>query len=163
MINIESENVRTKKYREDFGHKFENNLARALKEDLSDVVEEVELATPYEDQVEKVDFWIKFRNIDDPVALQVTFTSSDRRIAEKQDDIGKKSLVRKENRPDSLIKTTRNCHRVLAAYEKARVKAGVIDRRMQADTIRQILAGLPNHSRVFYIKAMQEAMKRGNN
>lgn len=160
MINIESENKIMKNYAEDFGHKFEGNLAIALKNNLSNVVEEVELATPYEDQIEKVDLWVKFRYIEDPVAVQVTFTSSEKRRAEKEVNIKEKFLVKKENRPNALIKARGNCYRVLAAYEKVKAKTGVIDQRMQADTLRQILAGLPNQSRAFYMKAIEEGMKK---
>jgi hypothetical protein len=162
-MGLESESLHTKNYPEDFGHKFETNLARALKEDLTDVIEEVERATPHEDQVEKVDLWIKFRNVEDPVALQVTFTSNEERIVAKEREIENKPLVKKENRPDSLIKAKRNCHRILATYEKERAATGVVDRGMQAETIRQILAGLPNHSRVYYMKAIQDAMKKNDN
>lgn len=159
MINIEN-NRGIKNYTEDFGHKFEGNLAMALKNNLSDVFEEVELATPHEDQFKQVDLWVKFRNIDDPVAVQVTFSSSEDRLAKKRENAKERSLVKKDDRSDVLIKARGNCYRVLAAYEKARAKTGIIDQRMQADTLRQILAGLPNHSRVLYMKAIEQGMKK---
>jgi hypothetical protein len=93
------------KYDEDFGHQFERNLADALKNELSDIVEETEIATPEEDQKQKVDVWVKFRGISDPVGLQVTFTSNEDRKVEKEKTIKANSLVRKEERSDALIKT----------------------------------------------------------
>ena len=160
MSKIEDKDHGVRKYSEDFGHEFEGNLARALKNNLSDVIEEVELATPREDQIEKVDLWVKFRDIDDPVAVQVTFTSSEERLTNKEKDVKGRFLVRKEKRSDALIKAKGNCHRVLATYEKVKARTGVIDQRMQADTLRQILAGLPSHSRAFYVKTIEERMKK---
>lgn len=162
MNMLETQNERIGNYKRDFGHKFEENLAMTLKNELGDLVEETEMATPKEDQVDKVDVWVKFWGIPDPVALQVTFTSNESRMTQKEKSIATSPLAKKEDREDSLIKVpgTRSSNRVLVYFDKNRIQAGKIDRRMLADTFRQIMDGLPSHSRALFLKTIGERMKK---
>jgi hypothetical protein len=149
-------------YEENYGHKFERNLAAALKKNLPEIVEETEMATSEEDKDKKrrTDIWVKFWGIEDPIALQVTFTSSKKRMSEKEEDVLKNPLVKKEERPDALIQAPRSCNKVLVSFDQNQVKTEIIDERMLAIALRQIMAGLPNQSKMLFIKIIGDRMKK---
>ncbi|OGI25408.1 MAG: hypothetical protein A3J76_04195 [Candidatus Moranbacteria bacterium RBG_13_45_13] len=171
MSNIEDKNQQVAgqgasqnfpKYEKNFGHQFEENLASALKEKLSEIVEETELATSDEDtsRERKTDIWVKFWGIDDPIALQITFTTSNKRMDEKEEDVLKNPLVKKEKRTDALIQAPRSCNKVLVSFDKKQVQTGMINEGMLASALRQIMAGLPNQSKMLFIKTAGERMKK---
>jgi|GEM_PF-2624059 hypothetical protein len=151
-------------YKENYGHQFERKLAVALKEGLPEIVEETEMATSEEDKNKKqrTDIWVKFWGIDDPIAVQVTFSSNKEKMKEKKEDVQKNPLVRKDKRPDALFQPVGNrlCNKVLVSFDMQRVKTEIIGARMLADTLRQIMAGLPSQSKAIFIKTVGERMKK---
>jgi hypothetical protein len=160
QISNQGTPVNLPKYEEDFGHQFERNLASALRNKLGEIIEETEMATPEEDQKQKVDVWVKFWGIEDPIALQVTFTSNKERMDKKDKDISQNPIIKKKERNDALIKAPRSSDLVLVSFDKSQVKSGKIDERLLADTLRQIMAGLPSHSKAFFLKKIGEKMEK---
>lgn len=144
-----------KKYPEDFGKKAELIIIEALKNNLPKIIEEVEMGTEYEDKIGKIDFWIKFRGIDEPIAIQFTFTHSAQKMTEKIKNLPQ--FAKKEQRNNSLIKWDKNAELILIACDKANIarawknfeeKSGreinikpsdKIDSKIMIDILRQVL------------------------
>lgn len=144
----------------DYGHQFEEDLALALKEQLTEVVEETELATRTEDRMQKVDFWLKLSEVENPIAVQVSFTTSGERYSEKERHVKRKPYARKEERNDSLINTDKWSDKVLVIHDKNRAKNGEIDSMMVKNTLNQIFQGLPQQTRGVIITKLGDRIKK---
>ena len=85
---------------ESFGHQTESFVAESLV-DLP-TIEAVEMATEQEDLAEKVDFWVKFKDWDAPVGVQLSLSQNPERMARKINDFPMR--VTKHDTPESRIK-----------------------------------------------------------
>lgn len=93
-------------YPEDFGHLAESIMADALARAAGSIIEKVEKGTPNEDIRKKVDFWVKLREIDEPIGVQFTCSKNLDKIQDKKDflRINMKNAARKDFRPEAEIK-----------------------------------------------------------
>lgn len=183
-MNLMEENIqnqgsqiqRITEYPEDFGKKSELIIARALKKRFSPLVKETETATPYEDQREATDIWVDLGDAG-VIAVQLTFSDSPQKLQQKREQIKKKQFAKKEERPDALIKYTKNAHLVLAEFEKTDISDAysAYERKMsQGDAAKpedfvkdrtlmhimgQIINELPSQSKKI-VASQMEKMKR---
>ncbi len=166
----------TREYPEDFGKKSEAIIANALKRRFSPLIKKTEKATPYEDQREGTDIWIDFGEAG-VVAVQLTFTDSEKELQEKIKKIRLRPLAKKQERPDALINYTRNAHLVLAKYNKndiaaasklyeEKIKKGenvsmeeLVSDKVLLGIMGQIINGLPGQTKATVAKEMAK-MKR---
>lgn len=124
MLNEQTTNIRKNlpEYEEDFGHVAEAIIRESIGKKAGMFVEKVERGTKEEDIRKKVDFWIKFVGIEEPLGIQYTISDKEDNIQEKLDFLrGRKFLVKKEKRPDSEIDWSGNANVVLVRGNKQRM------------------------------------------
>ena len=91
-------------YKKDFGHIAEDIIMEALEKSAGLIIEKVEKATEREDKEERVDFWIKFRGVEEPIGIQYSITANEDKLQEKEDISRYKDYkATKDNRGDALI------------------------------------------------------------
>lgn len=106
-------------YEEKFGHLAEKIIRTAVgKRDA--VVEAVEAGTKIDDQIGKVDFWMKLIGMEDPLAVQ--YTTNPKKYEEKKALLkSRNNLVKKEKRPDAEIEWDGNANVVVILGDHAKM------------------------------------------
>lgn len=121
-------------YEENFGHIAEAIIRDSIKEKAVLFVEKVEKGTKPEDYRMKVDFWIKFVGIEEPLGIQYTVSSNEDKIQEKLDFLRSRNfLAKKEKRTDAEINWSGNANVVLVRGNK--LKMAKIDRESREKNI----------------------------
>jgi|SRR3989338_3954670 len=121
-------------YEENFGHVAEVIIRDSIREKAILFVEKVEKGTKPEDYRMKVDFWIKFVGIEEPLGIQYTVSSNEDKIQEKLDFLRSRNfLAKKEKRPDAEINWSGNANVVLVRGNK--LKMGKIDRESREKNV----------------------------
>lgn len=109
-------------YEENFGHIAEAIIRDSIGKKAGMLVEKVEKGTKAEDIREKVDFWIKFREIDEPLGIQYTCSNNENKIQDKRDFLRKAdNIVKKEEKPDAEIKWSGNANVILVRGNMAKL------------------------------------------
>lgn len=89
-------------YEEKFGHLAEKIIREAV-DKKGIIVEKVDKGTKFEDCDQKVDFWIKFVELEEPIGIQ--FTTNPKKYTEKKDFLrGRNFIARKVEQEGAQIK-----------------------------------------------------------
>lgn len=112
-------NKRLPKYEKDFGNEEAEMMIVDILRSKGVVVEKIERGTKSEDCVEKVDFWIKFYGIAEPLGIQLTISDNEDKIQDKIDALRKKNwIATKEERKDGEIDWVGKANVVLLRIKK---------------------------------------------
>jgi hypothetical protein len=122
----DSENYEKKKmpqYDEDFGHLAEQIIRGSIERKANLIVEKVEKGTKEEDKRRKVDFWIKFYDLEQPIGIQYTVSDNEKKIAEKKNFLKNiiHNIARKEKKPDAEINWSGNATVILVQGDKRKM------------------------------------------
>jgi len=106
-------------YEEKFGHLAEEIIRTAVGKREA-VVEKVEAGTKIDDQIGKVDFWMKLLPTEDPLAIQ--YTTNPQKYEEKKALLkSRNNLVKKEKRPGAEIEWDGNANVVVILGDHAKM------------------------------------------
>ena len=123
--NISSSDQSDKKlpdYDETFGHIAEDIIRDSIGKRAGLFVEKVEKGTKVEDQRRKVDFWVKFAGIEEPLGIQYTVSSNENKIREKKEFLRSINFIaKKEKRPDAEINWSGKANLVLVRGNKIKM------------------------------------------
>lgn len=109
-------------YEETFGHVAEDLIRGSIGKKAGLFIESVEKGTRTEDYRRKVDFWIKFASIEEPLGIQYTVSSNENKIREKKEFLRSINFVaKKEKRPDAEISWYGNANLVLVRGNKIKM------------------------------------------
>ncbi len=109
-------------YEENFGHMAEAIIRSSIGKKAGLFVEKVETGTKPEDYREKVDFWIKFVGIEEPLGIQYTVSDNEDKVQEKLEFLrSRKFLAKKEKRSDSEIDWSGTANVVLVRGNKLKM------------------------------------------
>lgn len=163
-------------YDETFGNVAEDIIRGSIGKKAALIVEKVEKGTKPEDYRGKVDFWIKFAGIEQPVGIQYTISDNEVKIKEKLDFLRSVSnIAKKEKRSDSEIDWAGNANVVLIRGDKRKMarcweesqKTGVnqaelIDETFLKNFFRQVFVAIGEINpalRAILYNAMERAVK----
>lgn len=108
-------------YEKDFGHIAEEMIVDALNK-KGRIVEIAQLGSEVDDRVGKVDIWIKFQGIEDPLGIQYTISTNEEEIKDKIKTLKENRwMAKKEARNDSAIKYSGNTNVVLVRGDKIKM------------------------------------------
>lgn len=115
---------RLPEYEDDFGHVAERIIRESLKnkEKVKLIVDKIEPGLKTEDIKEKVDFWIKFKYIDEPLGIQYTCSDSEKKIKNKREELTARNwIAKKEKRENPEINWVGNANVVLVRGDKIKL------------------------------------------
>lgn len=111
-------------YESNFGNEVEELIANTLYQ-KGRIVEDFELGSKgsgVDDKIGKVDIWIKFECMDDPLGIQFTMSNNEKEIEKKIQTLKEnKWMAKKEARDDSVIKWSGNANVVLVRSDKIKI------------------------------------------
>lgn len=163
-------------YDETFGHVAEDIIRSSIGKKAALIVEKVEKGTKPEDYRGKVDFWIKFVGIEQPIGIQYTISDNKTKIKEKLDFLRSvNNMAKKEKHPDAEIDWSGNANVILIKGDKKKMahcweesqKTGVspaelVDETFLKDFFRQVFVVIgeinPPLKTILY-NAMERAVK----
>lgn len=108
-------------YEKDYGHKAEDVVIFALKNE-GNFVEEIEKGTKTDDLRKKVDIWVKFYLIAEPLGIQLTISDNEDKIQDKKDVLEKRGWkAKKEKTEGSKIDWVGNVNVIMVRLNKKEV------------------------------------------
>lgn len=106
-------------YEEKFGHLAEKIIRSAIGKREA-VVEKVEAGTKIDDQIGKVDFWMKLIGMEDPLGIQ--YTTNPEKYEEKKKLLrSRNNLAKKEKRPGAEIEWEGNANVIVILGDHAKM------------------------------------------
>lgn len=109
-------------YEKNFGHVAEDIIRDFVGKKAGLIVENIEKGTDEEDIKKKVDFWIKFHEIEAPIGIQYTCSDNEDLVQDKMDYLRSiNNTVKKDARPDAEINWSGNTDVVLVRGNKSKM------------------------------------------
>lgn len=99
-----------------------NILNKNIEKNSGIVIEGIEKGTKNEDCLEKVDLWVKFVSIDEPIGVQFTVSGNEDKIEEKRKELKTRNYIaKKEFREDAKIKYSGDANVILVREDKMKL------------------------------------------